>query len=60
MLEEYNKKKVQIFLQIGEDTIIYTGFILEENETHFKFRDKFNKELLLAKDSLKQVKEVEG
>jgi len=58
MLENYKNKKVKIFLVIGEQEIIYTGQILEEDPTHFRFKDKFGETLLLAKDALKQVKEV--
>lgn len=59
MLETYFGKTVQIFVEIDDRTLIYTGKILEETETHFRFLDKFGKELLLSKQALQQVKGVE-
>ena len=58
MLEEWIGKQVKIFLTINEQPVVYTGQILNETETHFSFRDKFGKELLLNKTAIQQVKEA--
>jgi len=60
VLEEWKNKQVKIFLTINEQPVIYTGKILEETETHFRFRDKFGQELLLSKTALQQVKGAEN
>jgi len=60
VLEEWKNKQVKIFLTINEQPVIYTGQILEETETHFRFRDKFGQELLLSKQALQQVKGVDN
>lgn len=59
MLENYLNQKVQVFLEIGGEKIIYTGYILSEQKTHFEFQDKFKQKLLISKEALIQIKKVE-
>lgn len=35
---------------------IYTAKILDEDETHIKFLDKFNQEIIINKNYLQEVK----
>lgn len=58
MLEQYLGKRIQIFVEIDERTILYTGQITKETETHFEFTDKYGQNLLINKNNLQQIKEA--
>ena len=53
------KKKYKIVIQIGREISYYTAEILEENDTHFRFKDKLGKEYTFSKDSIKKIREIE-
>ena len=40
-------------------TAFFTAEILEEDDTHFKFKDKYGKELTKSKDQIKSSEMVE-
>ena len=52
-------KIYKLTLEINGKISYFTAEILEEDETHFKFKDKYGKELTKSKDTIKSSEMVE-
>ncbi|MFA6074010.1 MAG: hypothetical protein WC758_07885 [Candidatus Woesearchaeota archaeon] len=51
-------QKYKIVLKIGNELSYYTIIVIEEDSTHFRFKDKFKKEFIFSKDLIKSVREI--
>ena len=59
MFEEWLGKRVKLFLLIGDQELIRTGHIIEIEETHILFRDKFGREETFAISTVQQIQGAE-
>lgn len=53
-----HNKKYKIVLELNGEISYFTAKIIDEDDTHFKFEDKFGEELVKSKDTIKSVKEL--
>ena len=52
-------KTYKLTLEIQEKISFFTAEIIDEDDTHFKFKDKYGKELTKSKDTIKSSEMVE-
>jgi len=56
-LEPFLEKKVKITISNGYEELHYTGLILDVDETHVLFKDKFGKQMFLRIDQILRLSE---
>ena len=52
-------KIYKLTLEIGGKISFFTAEIIDEDDTHFKFKDKYGKELTKKKDTIKSSERIE-
>ena len=60
-LKEYKNRKVKILITGSNNVeLTYTGYVIEDTPTHFKFSDKYGDTLLFSKTRLLEVSLING